>query len=458
MKTNRFITLTLILGVFSIASCDSALNTNPTASIDTEIALTNAENVASVLVGAYDAIGDGNLYGGWLLMIPDFLAESNEFTFTGTFFAPRAIYLKSQLYDNGQSSATWIQAYDAINIVNNVISALDLIEDADVRERIEGEAKFIRGAVYFELVRLFAPTFESGNANNQAGVPLVLTPTASIGEANNVERASVSAVYTQILADLGDAKTLLDDTNPVESYYVNSMVASAFLSRVHLQMGNYADARDEAHRVIQSNNYILTPTYEEAFNNGTNSTEDIFAMQVSGQDGVNSLFTFYSADSRGDVDIKPSHLDEYEAGDDRLNLFYNDPFEPSIIRSGKWNESTNGNVSIVRLAEMYLTRAEAIARVGPGTTGATAEGDLFKVRDRVNLPLIVAPTVAQILQERKVELIFEGNLLHDIKRTQGTVGARAYDDDKLVLPIPRRELDTNPNLCQNASYQGTSCQ
>ncbi|MEX2364456.1 MAG: RagB/SusD family nutrient uptake outer membrane protein, partial [Balneolaceae bacterium] len=175
------------------------------------------------------------------------------------------------------------------------------------------------------------------------------------------------------------------------------------------------------------------------------------------QDGVNSMFTFYSADSRGDVDIEQAHLDEYEALDDRLNLFYSDPAD-GAIRSGKWNDGTNGNVNIIRLAEMYLTRAEGNFRLGEDV-GDTPLNDINEIRDRVNLPLLleIELDLDAILNERKLELMFEGNLLHDIKRTQRSVGARAYDDDKLVLPIPRRELDSNPNICQNPSYQGTAC-
>ncbi|MDZ7806305.1 MAG: RagB/SusD family nutrient uptake outer membrane protein [Gracilimonas sp.] len=83
-----------------------------------------------------------------------------------------------------------------------------------------------------------------------------------------------------------------------------------------------------------------------------------------------------------------------------------------------------------------------------------------EVRDRVNLPTYTLPTefdLDDILQERKLELMFEGQYLHDLKRTQRTVGTRSYDDPKLVLPIPQREINANPNLCQNTSYQGPSC-
>ncbi|PWN07974.1 RagB/SusD family nutrient uptake outer membrane protein [Rhodohalobacter mucosus] len=457
MKNIKSILFVLATALLFFQGCDSLLDVDPNQSIASEQALTNATNVKSVLVGAYDAIGDDDLYGGWYMMTADFLAAAGEFDFTGTFFAPREIWSKNQLYDNGQLTATWNASYDAINITNNVLSALDLLEGAE-RDRVEGEAKLIRAMVYFELVRLYADPYEAGQANGQAGVPLVLEPTTEIGEEANVSRSTVDEVYNQIIADLTDAKNLLDDVNPERSFYVNSMVASAVLSRVHLQRGEYGPARDEADRVIGSGLYSLRPTFADVFNQPENTSEDIFAMQNSAQDGVNSLFTFYSSASRGDIAVNQQHLDEYEAADDRLNLFYIDPDDGVTIRSGKWNRAVDDNVNIIRLAEMYLTRAEGNFRLGEAV-GDEPLDDINLIRDRVNLaPLAPADLdLDAILLERKLELMFEGNLLHDIKRTQRNVGARPYDDPKLVLPIPRREIDVNPNMCQNPTYTGPQC-
>jgi len=453
--------LKIYIGAFVVTlilfqGCNDMLDVDPYQSIDSEQVLTNADNVKSVLVGAYDAMGDSDLYGGWYMMTADFLAAAGEFEFTGTFFAPREIWSKNQLYDNGQLTSTWIDSYNTINILNTVMSGLDLLEAGD-RARVEGEARLIRGMIYFELVRLFAETYEAGQANNQPGVPLVLTPTTDISEEDNVPRATADEVYNQILEDLTEARDLLDEINPVRSYYVNSLVASAVLSRVHLQRGEYQQARDEANRVIESGNYSLRPTFAGVFNQPENTSEDIFAMQNSAQDGVNSMFTFYSADSRGDIDVNQAHLNEYEPNDDRLNLFYEDPAD-GAMRSGKWNRPTDDQVNIIRLAEMYLTRAEANFRLST-EIGDTPLNDINLIRDRVNLaPLATANLdLDAILLERKLELMFEGNLLHDIKRTQRNVGTRSYNDPKLVLPVPQRELDSNPNLCQNPTYSGAQC-
>jgi starch-binding outer membrane protein, SusD/RagB family len=451
----------LAVALVFFQGCDGLLDVEPQQSVDSEDAITTAEDVKSVLVGAYDAMGDGDLYGGWIQMTGDLLASEGNMSFVGTFFGPREIANKNQLYDNGQLTATWVDAYNTINITNNVLANLDLLDNSDVA-RVEGEAKLIRGMMYFELVRLFAAPYEAGQVNNQAGVPIVLEPTDLITEANNISRSSVQEVYNLILDDLNDAKDFLPNSNPVESYYGNSMVASAMLSRVYLQQGEYEDARDEANRVIEEGNFSLARSSEiggsdfaSVFNNENNTPEDIFAMQNTNQDGTNSLFTFYSDDSRGDIVISQDHLDEYEANDDRLNLFYS---AGGDVFSGKWNRPTDDNVNLIRLAEMYLTRAEGNFRLGEDV-GDTPLNDINFIRDRVNLdPLLIGELdLDAILLERKLELMFEGNLLHDLKRTERDVGSRTYDDPKLVLPIPRRDIDVNSNLCQNPTYTGPQC-
>lgn len=443
----------LFLSVLIVATgCDSLLDTEPAQSLDQEIALETSSNVENTLTGAYDQISDTDLYGGELMFGPDLLGMDDEVLWSGTFSQPNEYFRKDILITNSFVRDTWLEAFEAINIANNVLSALDVV-DEDIRSRVEGEAKFIRGAMYFELTRLFGRAWNDGDPSSNLGVPIITEPTREIGEEQAVPRGSVEDGYTQAIDDLTDAKDLLPESNGV---YANTYVASAFLSRVYLQQGEYEDAFAEADRVIESGEYALTDTYEEAFNNAENSSEDIFAIQITSQDGANDLNLFYAADEeggRGDVDIQQEHLDEYEEDDERLDLFYED--EEGDIRTGKFNNNIDGNISVVRLVEMYLTRAEAAFRDGDEDT---ARDDLNFVRERVGLPEYGGGILAEdieledILRERKLELMFEGQLLHDIKRTEGSVGSIPWDSPRLVFPIPQREMDANGELEQNDGY------
>ena len=169
------------------------------------------------------------------------------------------------------------------------------------------------------------------------------------------------------------------------------------------------------------------------------------------------MFLYYSLPEYGarggDVSIQASHFDYYEAGDARLDQFFEGAGEQ---RTAKWRDQYK-NVKVIRLAEMYLTRAEANFRLGT-SVGAAPLADLNRIRQRVDLPALGSISLEVILAERKVELAHEGQYLHDVKRTGGLILDNSssetynFDDGRLIFPIPQREMDANPSLVQNSAY------
>lgn len=450
MKTNQILSCIVVAAL--CFSCSDQLDLDPFQSIPTDDALSSDENVKAVLIGAYDELGNGDLFGGNNLRDAELLGGDGEILWTGTFQGPREIANKRISIGNLDAEETWLESYETINIVNNVLSALDVVNEGD-RDRVSGEAKFIRALTYFDLVRFYGPTYEGGQTNDQPGVPLVLTPTGAITDADNVARASVEEVYAQIINDLTDAaEELIDDPDdPMfneNAPFATAGAARALLARAYLQMDRYADALTQADTVIASGEYQLVGEYEDAFMNESNSSEDIFAIQVNTQDGVNNMTVFFSVPDfggrDGDIEVLDSHYELYEEGDQRLDLFFDGVF------TGKYNDQF-ANVGIIRLAEMYLIRAEANARLG-STVGAAPVEDINLLRSRVGLEDLDAVDVDFILEERRRELAFEGFRIHDIKRTQGSTGTFEYDAPELVYPIPQREIVANPNLVQNPGY------
>lgn len=449
----KYIVLSLSAFTLLFSSCDEKLHLPPAQSVDQDIALESDANVKTVLVGAYDGVSSSRLYGGILMLLPEMLSANKEIRWQGTYSEPREVYNKNIFVNNLYVTDLWTDAYEVINTANNILEAIPVVNEED-QGRVRGEALFLRGSMFFELARLFAQPYVAGNANSNLAIPLVLTPTRGIEESSYVTRATVEEAYQQVLSDLTTAESLLPESN---GFFATKAAASAMLSRVYLQMERFADARDAAHRAITSSGKSLNTSYEAAFNNTQNSVEDIFAIQVSAQDGENHMQMFYSIPDFGgrDGDVVPlqAHLDQYEAGDERLKLFYSGRGETRI---GKWKIQYT-NLSIIRLAEMYLTRAEGNLREGTAV-GATPLEDLNIIRQRVKLPVKTSVTLEDILNERKLELAHEGHFIHDIKRTKGSVADNTsnvmypYDDPKLVFPIPQREMDANPNLVQNEGY------
>ena len=431
------------------ASCAKELEIKPTDRIDESDVFTSDQNIKAALRGAYDRMNSGYLYGGDLQMYSDLLGANGEISWVGTYNQPREIYNKAMLTNNSFILGTWLDAYETINIANNIIANVDKVDEDD-RDQVKGEALYIRGAMYFELVKLFAQPYSAGNVSSNLGVQLITEPTVGgvINEKNYSPRVSVEATYAQIVKDLTEAKSLLGESTGV---YASTYAASAQLSRVYLQMENFAGARDEANAAIESG-LELESAYANAFNNSFVTDEDIITVPVTDKDGDNDLFVFYSISDfgarDGDIEINDAHLSLYNANDARLKFFYLDGSD--IYRSGKWLERYK-YIPVIRIAEMYLTRAEANQRLGTAV-GATPQQDLDVITHRAGIGSVPA-TLENILLQRRLELANEGQKVHDMKRLRQSADGFAYNSPKMVFPIPMREVNASKGILQqNEGY------
>ncbi len=450
----------ILISAFALSAigCGDKLNIQPALNIDAKNALLTSKDVKGALIGAYSNMGSGDLYSGGIQVYSDLLAFDVDFAFFGTFQGLTQINNKDIPINNGFVASVWLEAYTVINSTNEVLNALSVVNPVD-KDQVEGEAKFIRACMYFELVKLFGRAWNDGSPTSNLGVPLVLTPTHSLSDAESQPtRSTVAQVYAQIINDLKDAEAKVQTPDNVTYYYATPGAAAGMLSRVYLAQQDYVNALDAANRVITSGYYKLTNTYGEEFpytGRGVriyNTSEDIFAQQVSEQSGVNNMNTFYGSPDvggRGDIEATIGYLSTYEANDARLSLFTDDG-SGGTFYSNKF-DNVYGNIKILRLAEMYLTRAECNLRLG-SVTGDTPLNDINYVRARVNLPSLGSVTLSQILTERHFELACEGQWLSDYKRTNTSVGSFPFDSPKLIFPIPQREMIVNPNLVQNEGY------
>lgn len=469
-KINRIYKLVLpaLIFVGITVGCDDELNKLPPQSVDNETALSSEANVLQVLNGAYDAISNGDLFGGEVLRNSELLAADAEIIFTGTFNAPAEIWRKEMLTTNADVSEMWLDGYKTINTANNIIDAVERgIVETDP-DGVRGEALFLRGLVYFELAKYFGQPYSAGNTTTNLAVPIVLEPTRGIDSESFPPRSSVEDVYNQAESDLSSAAGLLPASN---AEYANSVAAYVVLTRLRLQKGDYSGAKtaNDAALAAAAGIYDLTSVYDDAFNRDANSVEDIFSIQVLATDGVNAMQTFYAsqfAGGRGDIEILDRHLDFYDPADDRLAFYLLDP-STGETRTGKWDNQF-GNVGAIRYAELLLNQAEIEFRLNGA--GAVVDAAINQIRNRVNLGNITVTDLNQIFLERKLELAHEGHAIHDFRRTQGAfyqlepafgavdtsgdgqVDGFAYDATLLVYPIPDREIQANTNLVQNDDY------
>ncbi|OAQ38437.1 glycan metabolism protein [Pedobacter psychrophilus] len=460
MKANYINKIILAVLLFGLVSCDSELNFEPRQSIDATTALETAQDIESAVVGAYAIMGGGSLYGTNLNVVPELLASDTYFSWFGTFQSYRQIALKTMDANNAEASRTWINAYRAINVANTILANIDKISAGATKDRLTGEAYFIRGSMFFELVRLYGLPFSAGNTTTNLGVPINLIATTDDKLASSLgARKTVAEVYTQVIADLNQAVTLIPNSNPTRA---TKFSALAMLSRVYLQQGNYTAARAAADNVITNSGKSLTGTVGAPFLN-KNSSESLFEIQQNDQNNAGTsndgLATFYASlqgIGRADIRILASFRNLYEATDKRRSdLIYSAVGAragSTRYHTGKWI-AFGSNILVIRLSEMYLTRAECNLRLSLPFVGDSPTNDYNLVRNRAGAtPALLVSSVQTILNERVLELAFEGSRIHDLKRVKVSTGTFPYDSPKLVLPIPRREIDANASLIQNPGY------
>lgn len=440
---NIYKTFGILFFVISLVSCDDKLDIEPRQSISTSTAISTGENVKNILIGAYSESGEDDSYGGYLQLMADLYGITDQATWGGTFQQPRQVFNKNIFVDNSFVANLWLNAYDAINQANLVLDYADLVEEED-RDRVMGEAYFLRALNYFDINRFFT------SPDGSLGVPLSLSGITDYSQELVLPRASSDEVYAQVISDLENAMNLLPEAN---GFFADKYSAEALLARVQLQLGNYEAARDAADDVISNSGHALTGTFAGAFNNDSDSSEDVFAFQVTTQDGANVLVTHYADQSfggrGGDVTVNDEYISMFGESDERGSFFYASAQNGGTLTAKFTNQF--GNIPVIRLAEMYLIRAEANFRLGT-EIGASPLADVNTIRSRSGAESLSEVTLDDILTERELELMFEGFTIFDYKRTGRMIGDLPSDSPQLSFPIPQREMDVNDLLEQNPGY------
>lgn len=361
------------------------------------------------------------------------------------------------LATDGVVNTFWAFSYNQIYAANAVVAGVSQssgILPAD-KDRLIGEGLFARAWLHFHLVNLFGD------------VPYV-TSTDYLVNAN-VPRLAAAQVYERIIADLEEALPLLPLTyNTVRRIKPNHWVAQAFLARVYLYAGRWAEASNAASAVLNHTElFNLNPSVNSVFLRG--SGETIWQLQpVSSNANTAEGATFiFAAGPPPNMALTENLVASFEAGDLRRTSWIQEVttggqtwYHAYKYKQQSTTSTSQENSVMMRLAELYLIRAEA--RVRQGETLAGKE-DLDVIRSRAGLAASGAVTQADlldaILKERRAELFTElGHRFFDLKRfgtADGLLGAVKpnWDATDVLLPIPETEILRNPNLgSQNPGY------
>jgi hypothetical protein len=444
---------TLTLGLFAaglLAACDSPLDTNPSSSVPREGALDTPAELTVAVNGMYDAFQDNGIdFSRNLVIYPDLYADNLDFF--DTYVSDDEVYNINVTSTNTGVAGIWRGAYDGINRANEVLAAIPAVQGLSSGQAAQarGEALFVRSYMYFVLAQFFG------------GVPLVETPTTTIPteQQAQVPRSTLAQTYALIERDLRVAAGLLGEA-PF-SGRASMGAAQALLARLNLYTGDFQEAYNYADAVIESGDYELVADYAANWRN-KNGPESIFEVQYTVND-PSSFSTWFHYLGRYSFSPTSSLYNSYNAVNDRERRDFVIAFSPDDAAwVGKYFrvESGDDNMILLRLAEMYLVRAEAAGRLG---NLGQAIDDVNTIRARSGVAPLAATVTTQVqvltavLNERRRELAIEGHRFFDLRRMRDLPAAAAivnnfFEEYQLYFPLPQTELDANRVLTQNPGY------
>jgi hypothetical protein len=481
----NYIKIIALGSVLSLASCSDLLDTEPKQSLTPGSAFANAAGYESLVFSAYGKVRSFNTYGQTMMIAPEIMADNLRIIAnTGRYIGQEvnADRAHINLWDFSTTN-NFRGVYAGINEANIILAEIDATEGAqDLKNRVKGEALFLRSLIYFDLGRVYG--YEPGKEVNgwNSSVVIRTTPTLGFSAADLRARSTNREVYDLIEADLNTAIGLL----PVAAkgtagiYRATKGAAEALLARVYLYDSKFPEAAAMASQAMATfgltndGTGLATPAnYVSSFSTYPNP-ESLFELEIrsvdwSTVDGVNNSMCTLTANVFSSAQFIVTASNEliaaYETGDIRRATWTETTRSGAtgvVYRSNKWL-GTKGdfleNLPIIRAAELYLIRAEARFR----TDAAGARSDLNALRSKRGLGAVDAGLVGdalfnQILKERRLEFAVEGHRWFDLKRNGLTITKHGnnqpvpYSDYRLLAPLPVDQLTLNDKLVDNPGY------
>lgn len=444
--------LLVLLGMW-FTSCNM-LDVEPYDAIPAEEVLSTKKGLEGSLIGAYNILQSASISTD-ALVFADLAAD--VFIARGSKAEYREISMNDIQASNSYVEALWNNSYNGINLVNNIIASVDNVKGITEVEKQEflAQSYFLRAFHYFNLVRYFKD------------IPLRLNPVRSADPTSlNIAATPEAQIYQQIISDLKLAEQFMAGKGIGNNSFANEGAAKSLLAKVYLYTKDWANAVSKANEVL-SMNYALESDFINIFNEGVPSREIIFKIDFSNsQEASNLLNNWLTPDGRWEVAVwknnnrTASLIDEFEPSDERKDatVKYYSGAKGLDYYCTKYLDKANGkdNPIILRLAEIYLIKAEAL-----NEQAYTADGDAFnalnQIRLRAGLSSLSSTEIPNqdafrlaIEKERLLELAGEGNRLFDLRRTNrinsvipdfGTLKEAGW-----YFPIPQTELDANESL------------
>jgi hypothetical protein len=486
--------LILACMVISIASsCNDAIEIDQPGRLGADAAFQSVSDLRGGLLGAYNFLDNTTEMG--------FTAAFTDESFRGRDNGGQNEAIQNFILNSGSGApfGVWANNYGAIGFANRIIEAaatVDRSEDAVEYDDVLGQAYAIRAYAHFQVLTYFSTDYEDDSA--LAGLLLTSQVTDIFA---SVPRSTNGEFYAQIESDLNTASGLI--TTNAGNKFMGQDFITALKARIAAYRGQYGLADDLAESLL--NNYpIANQAQFFGMYDDTDETELIFGLERSVADSYDgqgtagggwagSLFAFIDPSAGGgpfmevsravynimdgtsdirfprSVNLAESTIDADYATNDN---FLNDDVLLVFKYPGSNNQPLMNDIKIFRSSEMLLIRAEAAADANDLSGAAGFVDQLRDARFGSDQPTPSYGNQTEafggIIDERRLELLFEGHRWVDLKRI-GDRGNRAIDrDDKecsllagctisnsdfrFTFPIPIAELTANPAVEQNPGY------
>lgn len=466
--------LVVLLAAQSVTSCKKLVEADVPKNLQTQQAVFTTNTTANAAVnGMYSAISGTSFLNGPVTQMMGLSAD--EFYFSAARDAYDQFTANTISFQaNNDNLSLWSSPYSVIYQANSIIEGLalpsSLVADS-LKRQYTAEARLVRGLCHFYLTNMYGK------------VPLITTTNINITASQ--PRNTVDEVYTKILEDLTYAENNLAKDyrySPTagDRTRVNRWAASALLARAYLYRGQWAQAAQYASKVIDSAGIYSLADITASSPFYKNNAEAIWQYYSSLQPttGYTAEGTMFrpTAASVACYALRPELLNSFEAGDKRKQSW---TMSANITVAGVTNTYTvplkykNNSATVsytggalegltpLRLAEQYLIRAEALARLGRVTEGAA---DLNRIRRRAGLedvnPADATALLTAVAKERRIELFAEmGHRWLDLKRTNTAdavlkvLKQATWKATAVLYPVPEEAYRSNPALLpQNDGY------
>lgn len=481
--------IVLFVGLFLISSCDFLNEPSPTNSIDVGKGLQSLNDYQNMLYGAYNYHQN---VAAQFVAANDFMTD--DVVWAGTFVNFSEIAARDIPASNSTAATLWNAAYQVINnaniIINQSVGSPQNVPQADLDDVI-AQAYFMRAFSYYNLVQLYAKPWGATSDNSHPGVPLKLEPVSDSADFESLSRSTVAQVYQQIADDLIEASGKIK--NETAAFATNGAV-KALQARIAAIQSDWPAAYTLSGEVIDDYGYSLSSDVTTYFTQKL-SDESIFEIVNTIDDAAggrdNSITALYHTQVRAGAQLAGSYKQavkdiitagqasalaavNQEAADARVTeLLYSTEENPQsvddYISSAKYNDiaSYADNIPVLRLSEMILIRAEAGAELNDvnqesidlinslrtraisvaDNSGGAGDQSLieYKMADFGNKQDLIDA----VLLEGRVELAFEGLRKMNLQRRHLDVRGLSWDSDKLVMPIPLSQTDSDPSVDPN---------